>query len=430
MDLVLDKVRDPREARKVKYTLAQLLTVMVAGMVTRARSQRDLELRTAQMAHGSGKCLGVTERIADNTFGQVIPRLGVPDLVQCLHRGVLAEHRRGNLARKAGWREGTVAVDGKNVATLHWADLCRVVGLERQQATVAAVREGLATQYPEAQLCVPQEGRPYALVRMHTVTLISATAAVCVHVRPIAGSTNEVGSMPALLKELQSVYWRHGLFTLVTTDAGNTSCEAASLLVACGKGYFGQLKSEHGEVHREAVRQLAERGGDQAEAQYVDTQNGQVVTYHLWRHDLTAAGWLHWTHARQLVRVERVAEHPQTGERSVGNRYYVTNRDPNAMSADQALELSRAHWRCEEETHWTADAVLLEDRRRLAWSRHPRGVLVVAVLRLLALSILAVTRQLSRLGYTHETPSWRRVIEHFQLLLCCSALETAAFDNV
>ena len=52
------------------------------------------------------------------------------------------------------------------------------------------------------------------------------------------------------------------------------------------------------------------------------------------------------------------------------------------------------------------DAELMEDRRRLAWSRHPQGSLVVSALRMMALCILAVARKLSRFGYSEETPSW------------------------
>jgi hypothetical protein len=81
--------------------------------------------------------------------------------------------------------------------------------------------------------------------------------------------------------------------------------------------------------------------------------------------------------------------------------------------------------KCENDTHWTSDAELMEDRRRLAWSRHPQGSLVVS-----ALCILAVARKLSCLGYSEETPSWGQVAEHFLLQLCESNLETKAFDYV
>lgn len=427
MDLEFARVADPRQAAKTKWSLPTVLTALVAAMVTKARSLRMVEQRTAQMGCKAGAGLGVDQRIADNTFGKVLCRLDVTQLVACLHRQVKAEHRRGNLQPTVlPW--GTVAIDGKNVATLRWHDLCRVLDLDQAEATTEHVRELLAERYPQAQLCVPEHGMPYALVRAHTVTLTSSVAAFPVHLRPIAGDTNEVGSMPALVSELKQTYGRTRLFEMLTTDAGNTCLEAASQIVEAGWDYFSQIKSVHCTLHEEAVAQLAKRRKARCHASCADKQNGLAVTYHLWRHDLTDCGWLDWTHARQLVRVQRTTENQTTGEVTVGNRFYVTSKAPAELSPRDALRLSRAHWRCEDETHWPLDAELGEDRRRLAWSRHPVGVLAVAVLRLVALAILAVARRLSRFGHTRETPSWAQVAEHFLLQLCGSILQTEAFD--
>lgn len=167
---------------------------------------------------------------------------------------------------------------------------------------------------------------------------------------------------------------------------------------------------------------------ERADRTTADQQNGKTITYRVWRHDLTEQGWLDWDHARQLVRVQRVAEDPHTGEVTEGNRYYVCSRRPSELGPKACLMISRAHWRCENETHWTKDVIQLEDHRRLAWSRHPNGVFVVSVLRMISLNILAVARRLSRIGYSLETPTWRQVAEHFVLVLCGSVLETDAFD--
>lgn len=81
-------------------------------------------------------------------------------------------------------------------------------------------------------------------------------------------------------------------------------------------------------------------------------------------------------------------------------------------------------------THWTADVELMEHRRRQALSRHLRGILVVSALRMMALLVLAVARQLSRLGYSAEWPSWSDVIQHFFLRLCNGILKTKAVYTV
>lgn len=427
-DLELGRVKDPRRDSKITHSLGTLLTALVAGMATLAQSLRKVEERTGQMAQDGNQALGIQQRIADNTFGKLLCRLEASSLMSRLHDQVKAEHRRGNL-KPTVLKIATVAIDGKNVATLRWHDICRVLEVDAATVSTEDVKAELAERYPTVQLCVPREGLPYALARVHTVTLISSDAAVCVHQRPIEGHTNEIGSMPQLLDQLYAGYGRSRLFVMVTTDAGNTSLKAATKVIDLGWDYFMQVKSEHGELYTEATRVLASKSEQQADYSESDSQNGDAVVYTVWQYDLSDQGWLDWGHARQVVRVQRVAENPRTGERSVGNRYYVSSRDSSALGKKSCLKVSRAHWRCEDETHWTADAILQEDRRRLAWSRHPTGVLAVSALRMMALNILSVARHLSRVDYTHETPSWRQVAEHFVLVLCGSILITGAFDD-
>lgn len=197
-DLSFDSVEDPRVAGKVTHPLPRILTALVAAMVTMARSLRMVEQRTEQMAMKQGRWMDVDDRIADNTFGKVLPRLVFGDLMACLHRLVKAEHRRGNLkAERRNGKQvegilpwGAVAIDGKNVATLHWHDMLRVLRLEPQ----TSIEQGttlFARRFPQAQVCTRDDGAPYALMRVHTVTLISSDAACCVHQRPILGHTNE-----------------------------------------------------------------------------------------------------------------------------------------------------------------------------------------------------------------------------------------------
>jgi len=429
-DVHFERVKDERYAPNVRHRLDTVLNMVVTAMATMARSLRHAEQRTEQIIKKHGQWQGLRKRIADNTFGNVIRWASVPSLVQRLHGLIKAEHRRGNL-KPTVLRISTAAIDGKNVATLHWRTLCQELELDPQVAKPKHVKRLVRKKFPNLQFCQPKDGEPYALARVHTVTLISSLAACCIHERPIAGCTNEIGAMPALLKELHQVYSRCGLIEMITTDAGNTSLKTATQTVERLRlDYFAQMKVEHGDVYAEAERVLGRRGTKQSDLYYTEPQNGKVATYHIWHEDLTDEGWLNWKHARQFVRVQRVAEDPVTGDKTTGNRYYVCSKDSKRVTPEQALNISRAHWRCEEETHWTSDAMLLEDQRRLAWSRHPNGVFVASVLRKIALVILAVARKLSRFGYTRETPSWRQVAEHFALTMCATNLLTEKFDAV
>jgi hypothetical protein len=429
-ELGFAKVLDPRVAGKVHINLPKILTALVVAMVTQARSLRGVERRTDQIARKNGGFAGIRKRIADNTIGTILPRLRVVCMTTCLHRLIKAEHRRGNL-KPNRLSFGSIAIDGKNAGTVRWRDLCRVFMLDPQTATAAEVKFLLAQRYPEAQLCVPEEGDPYALMRMHTVTLIFSEAAPCIHIRPIEGCTNEIGSMPDVLKELKEAYGRTNLFQMVTTDAGNTSCNVCDSIKKCLQcDYFSQIKSEHGSIYKEAERALSSKIDAKAGATYEDVQKGKSVTYYAWHCDLGKSGYHKWDHVRQLIRVKRVVEDSATGEQTIGNRYYACSRSSHHLGSRTALKISRAHWRCENETHWTSDAELMEDKRRLAWSQDPRGILVVSAVRMMALAILSIARRLTHMDYSQEAPSWTQVSEHFLLILCGSTLHTAAFDGV
>jgi len=69
---------------------------------------------------------------------------------------------------------------------------------------------------------------------------------VCVHQRSTLGHTNEIGSMPELIGELKAAYGRSKLFSLVTTNAGNTSCGVAGKMVEQGLEYFAQKVTKRG----------------------------------------------------------------------------------------------------------------------------------------------------------------------------------------
>ena len=107
-DLGFAKVEDPRAAGHVDHPLPVILTALVTSIVIGARSLRKVEERTGQIAKRHGVWMGIRERIADNTFGRVLPRLRRLALMACLHRLVKTEHRRGNL-KPTRLSMGTVA---------------------------------------------------------------------------------------------------------------------------------------------------------------------------------------------------------------------------------------------------------------------------------------------------------------------------------
>ena len=157
-DLQLERVNDPRRQASIDHPLPMLLCGLIAAMVSGASALRHVEQRTGQMAKKLDGWMGLVKRVADNTFSTLLARLVVADLLARLHSLVKAEQRRGNL-KPTVLPVGTVAIDGKNVATLRWHDLCRVLELDEVTASIDKVREELTNPRCLLRSPLPRRGQ-------------------------------------------------------------------------------------------------------------------------------------------------------------------------------------------------------------------------------------------------------------------------------
>jgi len=442
-DMKFGLVSDPRKQGKVTFAVAVLLRLCVMAMLSGARSLRDIESRSEQLRPSRREFVGLAEdeRVSDNAIGELLPRLSPEELRWSLHSQVKGEWYRDRLApTQLGL--STVAIDGKHQATLRWwklSDLTKnvlqAVGDERAQddswhPSEDDVRSVFSTRFPWVQLCKQEDKPMYGLVRALRSTLVSSKAAVCLDLHPILGTSNEMATIESCIDELLHVYGRTGMIRRVTTDAGNTSLRMATKLHAADIAYFLAIKSPQGDIYAEAVRLL---GSDERRPDYSvsEERSGRTVAYDVWIEPLPA-GFLGWTHARQLVRVRRVTAGDAPDDKTTGDRYYVSSETPEQLGAKEAQVLSRMHWRCENEGHWTSNTMFKEAARRAPLSRHPVGVLVGTLVRMLAQNVLAVMRALSLLRTDAKKklvkPTWRAVMDHFLSLLFEPLLPAPAFD--
>jgi hypothetical protein len=175
------------------------------------------------------------------------------------------------------------------------------------------------------------------------------------------------------------------------------------------------------DIYQEALRQLAHRTPDEAEHQQTRREKGARVTHRLWRAPIR--GFLRWSHARQLVRIQRVVQQPN-GTVSEGNRYVVTNLPTGRLKAPGGLTLVRMHWRIENNGNWTADTVWKEDAKRTPWITSPQAVYALAVLRMIALNILAMLRSMSRREWESKPPPWTHIVQAVRFTLASPSLVT------
>ena len=429
-DAELDKVDDPRHQPWVIHPLKALLCLAVLALATHARSTRMVECRSEQLHPKIRRQFGLKRSVSDNGFGLVLPRLAWTDLRRALHRQVKSEWRRRNL-RPTRLSHSTVAIDGKHMARIpEWrlrAIITRQTPLDGQKLTNTELEAVLKSQLPYVQWHKRKEGPSYGLVRVHRATLVSSDAAAVIDQWPIKGKTNEEGTIETTLAALLDGYGRTNIVELVTLDAGNATPEAARKLQCRNVDYLMAIKTPQGAVHRKAVDTLGELPGNQAETTICYREDGKTVCYTVWTHQLDDD--LGWAGARQLVGVERlVAE--DDGETTVGNRFFVTSLSTDELDSEEALKVVKAHWRCENNGHWTADAIWEEDAYRTPWTSHPDGILAVGLLRMIAFNILSVMRSLARLKNCEKEqrkPTWEMVIEHTLLVTCRPFLDLTEF---
>ena len=281
---------------------------------------------------------------------------------------------------------------------------------------------------PKYKRSNPQTKSPTAwvieILLAHRATLVSSSAAVCIDTRPIEANTNEIGAMPRFIEELHRTYGRTSIFDTIITDAGNSAASVAQQLNELNYGYILAIKENHGEIHLESHRRLTHQSPTTT---VVLSENGKQVTYRLYRELLDVNGYLTWTHARQIVRVERCTNGGD--QQTQGNRYFVSNLPYNRLNERQWLRAIRAYWRCENNNHWTADVFWHEDSKRTPWTTNPETVYALSALRMIALNILAVMRSMSREpGFGVGKLPWRNVIKLMQAQL--TTVETSPEETL
>ena len=393
-DAQLDRLSDKRSRRGRRYPYLALIHGLMIGCLSAARSLREVEALTASLDRAVRRWTQVKQRISDTKLYDTLNQLEVDETRQALHRQVKAEHRRGTL-KPDRFPFGVVAIDGKGLGKLDRWD------------------------HPDI-MRVHHEGQPpYGLARVHRAHLVSAKSAVCLDQYPIPGDSNEMGSICQATQELIETYGRTDLFEVITVDAGNASVAHADLIHGHHLGYAFAIKENCGDIYQEALRQLAHRTPDEAECRQTRREKGARVTHRLWRAPIR--GFLRWSHARQLVRVQRVVEEPN-GSVSEGNRYFVTNLLTGRLNASGWLTLVRMHWRVENNGHWSIDVVWKEDARRTPWITNPQAVYALATLRMIAFNILAMLRSMTRHAWESKLPRWTQVVQTVRFILAPPSL--------
>jgi hypothetical protein len=370
--LRFDQVPDPRDPRGQRWRLGALLASALVSLTLLARSLRRAEQLTDDLCSSRLlRKLGIRRRVPDSTLGETLSIVPPQSMLDQLHRQIRAEHRRKAL-EPTRLPVRVVSIDGK-AQSVH--------------------NHPLTPFYCQQQSA---EGEPERYVyKVLNATLISPSAAVCIHQKPIPAWTNEMGYFEQFFEELRVAYGRAELFDVVMSDAGVLSREHCGKLDALGYGYVVALKSNNPELEREARALLGSVAMQQRpvaeDADWECDSSRGWIKRQLWT-STELAGWPGWEHLRQLWLVRVLVLHPEDERIEVlEERLYATNLTTGHRIRDQhILHLVRAHWRIENELHGTLDIELREDDS--GWVRRGYGLMNTGLLRAMAYNMLAIAR--------------------------------------
>jgi hypothetical protein len=373
------------------------MTALIVGLAAGCRSLADVESLTSDLSGAARRLLGLNRRVPDTTLRDLVTSLDPHEVRGRLHVMVRAAHRRKALAPDR-LPIGVLAMDGKCTAL----DGCDDFYAQRQTSNGAVV----------------------GVLRTVTCALVSSRGTPVVDAIPLPASTNETGHFEHGLRAVCSAYHGLDLFRLVTYDAGACSEHNARVVRELGLHYLFGLKGTQPTLLGEAEALLGTLRPEQAMASTEDVLGGGRRCIRRLYATEELAGAHDWEHLRMVLRVESETL-DRSGQRIAHeDRYFVSSLPASRLSAQQWLRVVRLHWAVENDVHHTLDTAFAEDDH--PWlDTHPRGALVVALLRRIAYNLVALFRSVTQRSAQQRGAPWRallRALERTLLALTPDAL--------
>lgn len=231
---------------------------------------------------------------------------------------------------------------------------------------------------------------------VHMVSALACEHDLVLGQQPTSDKSNELNAIRALLDLL------HLKGSLVSIDAIGCQRDIARTVRRRGGDYLFTLKDNQAALRQSVVdlfeaveQQTARPSGEDPLAvvsvyEHVDAGHGRIETRTT--HVLEAWGdWVpeaeRWSGLATLIRVQSHREHEGTGVIEEQVRYYISSRK---LTAEQAHEHIRAHWRIENCLHYVLDVTFKEDSYR---ARKQNAANNFIVIRHFALNLLRTVKQ-------------------------------------
>jgi len=390
----LDTVNDPRDPRGQRWELDTLLTALLAALAVGCKSLVEAETFTADLSPAGKRLLGIPRRVPDTTLRETACRLDPAALRPVLHSTIRAAQRRKAL-QPDGLPFGVLALDGKST-TLGGCD----------------------DWYAQRQ--TGEQGEFAAVMRTMSCVLVSCRAKPLLDAVPIPAPTNEMGWFERVIGDLIATYGKQDLFRLVSYDAGACSEHNARVVRNHGLHYLFGLKSGQATLLAEADACLGSLGSEQAMAVTEDVLGGGDRCLRRLYATEQLAGFGDWDHLRMVLRIESETLDARGQRKKHENRYFVSSLPASRLTPAQWLLLVRRHWGVENEFHGTLDLAFQEDDH--PWiEAHPRGAVVIALLRRVAYNLLTLFRSVTQRSEQKRGTPWKAIMHWLRMALLMAA---------
>lgn len=312
---VFVSIPDPRQAKKRRHDLVEMLVVAVSGVLAGADNFVEIELWAREKLAWFRQSLKLEHGIASHdTFGRLF------GLIDPLAFEVAFRRWAGSVLPALGAQE-VVAIDGKT---------------SRRTAKVDATA-------------------------LHLVSAFAAGANLVLGQTATPAKSNEKTAIPSLLATLAL----EGC--IVTIDAMGTQANIAQAIRDRGADYVLAVKDNQPTLAA-SIREFfaifkAEPAAKTAHSFFesVEKNHGRLETRRCYAFDQLdcLAKPEHWPGLRAFIVLE--SERSVRGKTSVEQRYYLSSLAPEAQPLASAI---RSHWAVENRLHWCMDVAFADDQMR------------------------------------------------------------------
>ena len=352
-------IKDTREPCKVMYRLGEVLLLVVCGTMAACDDYDDIVL-------WGNNHLDFLRRLQPYDFGipcadwlrVVMNRIG-PDLFASCFLNFVAERLPEAV--------GQIAIDGKTSRRSH----------DRAQGKGP----------------------------LHLVSAFATTSRLVLGQEAVESKSNELQAIPVLLERLAQDGGLKG--ALVSIDAIATNAKIAQAIKDAGADYLLAVKANQPTLRGETrdAFTAAEPAAIDLHIEH-DKGHGRIE-----RRSVGVIGDVDWLDADRRFPGElrlpgaacliKVASRTELADRCrFETRYYISSA---RLSAEQAAQAVRGHWRIENQLHWVLDVVFKDDQSRL---RKGHGAKNMAVVRHFAINLVRAAKDKHSLKLRRKAAGW------------------------